>query len=121
MVDELSVRAGGGVVELVDDDVFEGVRAEVSEVGLFSERLDRGEEDVGGRVFVGAGVEAEGGFGSYPTERIEGLAQDLLAVGERQPSFQILLRVELHLWLSPVRSYLRLQITIKRFPEVNSS
>ena len=87
MVDELPVRAGGGVVELVDDDVVEGVRTEVSEVGFFSESLDRGEEDVRTRVFLRTCVEAEGGFGSDPAECIEGLAQNLLAVGDEEYAF----------------------------------
>jgi hypothetical protein len=77
------------VSDVVDDDVVEGVRAEVSEVGLLSESLDRGEEDVGGRVFLGAGVEAEGGFGSDPAESVEGLAQNLFAVGDEEDAFGV--------------------------------
>ncbi len=43
VVDEAPVGAGRGVMELVDDDVVEALRAEVSKVCRLSESLDRGE------------------------------------------------------------------------------
>ena len=87
VVDEAPVGAGG-VVELVNNNVVEGVRAEVSEARRLAESLDRGEEHVGGGVFVGAGVEAECGVGADAAEGVEGLAQDLLAVGDEEDALR---------------------------------
>jgi hypothetical protein len=48
--DQLAVGRGGGVVELVDDEVVEGVRREALEVLAPAERLDRGKHDFGIRI-----------------------------------------------------------------------
>jgi hypothetical protein len=74
---------------LVDDDVVEPVQAEPAQVVRLSEGLDRGEEDVGGRVFLLSGVEAEVGFGADGAEGVEGLAEDLLAVGDEEDALRL--------------------------------
>jgi hypothetical protein len=58
VVDEAPIGRGRGVVELVHDDVVEGVAREALEVGDAAEGLDRREEDVGVRfpLLVGEGV-----------------------------------------------------------------
>jgi len=72
------------VVELVNNNVVEGVRSEVAKVCGLAEGLDRGEEHVGGGHFLGTGVEAEGGFWADAAEGVERLAEDLLAVGDEE-------------------------------------
>ena len=49
-----------------------------------AEGLDRGEEDVGVRVSLLAGVEAQAGVGADPAEGVAGLVEDLLAVGDEE-------------------------------------
>jgi hypothetical protein len=68
------------VVELVHDDVVEGVAREALEVGGAAEGLDRREEDVGVWLPLLARVEAQSGVGPDPSEGVPGLLQDLLAV-----------------------------------------
>ena len=80
VIDEAPVGRGRGVVELVHDDVVEGVAREALEVGGAAEGLDRREEDVGVFVPLLARVEAQSGVGPDPSEGVPGLLQDLLAV-----------------------------------------
>ena len=84
VVDEAPVGRGRGVVELVDDDVVEGVAREALEVGDAAEGLDRGEEDVGVRVPLLAHVEAQAGLGPDPAEGVPRLVEDLLAVRDEE-------------------------------------
>jgi hypothetical protein len=80
VVDEAPVSRGRGVVELVHDDVVEGVAREALEVGGAAEGLDRREEDVGVWLPLVAHVEAQSGVGPDPSEGVPGLLQDLLAM-----------------------------------------
>ena len=58
------------MVELVHDDVVEGVAREALQVGDAAERLDRREEDVGVRFPLLAHVEAQAGLGPDPAEGV---------------------------------------------------
>ena len=69
------------MMELVDDDVVKGPSVEAVEVRHATEGLDRGKENVGRLVFLGTGIEAELRGRANPPEGLQGLAQDLLAVG----------------------------------------
>jgi hypothetical protein len=83
------------VVELVDDDVVEGVAPEALEVGGAPERLDRGEEDLGVGVALRPLVEAEARLGADDAIGVARLAEDLLAVGdEEDPAILGAVRVE---------------------------
>ena len=88
VVDEAPVGAGGGVVELVDDDVVEALRAEPSKVLGFSEGLDRGEEDIRLGRFLVADVEAESGLRADGAEGRERLSQDLLSVSDEEDAIR---------------------------------
>ena len=57
--DQLPVGRGGGVVELVDDDVVERVGSEPLQMLAPAERLDRGKQDVGVRLLPLARVVAK--------------------------------------------------------------
>jgi hypothetical protein len=78
-----AVRAGGSS-ELIDNDVVEGVGSEKPKVRQLAQRLDRGEQDIGVRRLFRAGVAAERGVWPDAAERLQGLGQDFLAVGDEQ-------------------------------------
>ena len=59
VVDQGAVGAGGGVVELVDDDVVEGVGCEGVEVACLPEGLHGSEQNFGVAVLFGVGVTAD--------------------------------------------------------------
>jgi len=84
VVDEAPVGRGRGVVELVHDDVVEGVAREALEVGDAAEGLDRREEDVGVRLPLLAHVEAQAGVGPDPAVGVPGLVQDLFAMRDEE-------------------------------------
>ena len=95
VLDQPSVCRGRGVMELVYDDVVEGVRRELAQVTSPAERLDRGEEDVGVGGLLVAGVEAEDRGRANAAKSLERLAEDLFAVGhEQHPSERWPIRVE---------------------------
>ena len=63
VVQQLAVGGGGGVVELVDDDVVEVFWVEAAEVADPGEGLDGGEEEVGVGLLPAAGQHADGAVG----------------------------------------------------------
>ena len=71
VLDELAVASGGGVVELVNNDVVESVGLEPPEVVDAAERLDRSKDHLGLGSLVLSGVETEGSGG---TDSPEGVA-----------------------------------------------
>ena len=75
VVDEAPPGRGRGVVELVHDDVVEGVAREALEVGGAAEGLDRREEDVGVWLPLLARVEAQSGIGPDPPEGVPELGR----------------------------------------------
>ena len=89
VVDEAPVGRGRGVVELVHDDVVEGVAGEALEVGGAAEGLDRREEDVGVGVALLARVEAQAGVGADAPEGVAGLLEDLLAVRDEEDAAEL--------------------------------
>ena len=84
VVEEGPIAGGGGVVDLVHDDVVECVGLELEQSLRPGELLDRGEDDVAGRVLVGPDEPAHV---LAPEEASEGpgrLYQQLLTVGHDQ-------------------------------------
>ena len=67
-------------MELVQHQVVEVPGAEAVQVPAPAQRLDGGEEDVGVRGPLGAGVEPQRGQGPDPAEGAHGLLEDLLPV-----------------------------------------
>ena len=82
VIDHPAVTAGGGVMELIDYDVVEPVGREP--VQIPGERLDAGEQHAGVRLLLPAVVQAEVRIRLDAAEHVEGLAQNLLAVGDEQ-------------------------------------
>ena len=82
MVDQGAVGAGGGVVELVNDDVVEGIGREGTQVLGPAQGLNGREQDLRVAVPFGVGVAANAGAGTERAEGLRGLIEDLLSVGD---------------------------------------
>ena len=82
MVDDATVGLSGGVVELVDDDVVEGLGVHVVEA--LGERLDAGQHDLGFEVEAWALDQTDAGVGADAPEHLTGLVEDLISVGDEQ-------------------------------------
>lgn len=87
--DQLAVGHRGGVVELVDDEVVEGVRREALQMFAPAERLDRGEYDFGIRILDVAGVVPEPRIRADAAERVERLVQNLFPVRREQHAAEL--------------------------------
>ena len=72
------------MVELVDDDVVEGVRGELSKMLEPAQGLDRREHDFCMRVFGVTGVVAKPSLRSNPSKGVERLTQDLFSMGNEE-------------------------------------
>ena len=72
------------MVELVDNDVVEVIGRKIPQMSYSPERLDRGEKDVRIEVFLGAVIPPETSSRPASAKRLHGLAEDFLAMGDKQ-------------------------------------
>ena len=87
VVDHASVASGGGVMELVNDDVVESVAREADPVS--GQRLDAGEQHSGVGLLRAAVIEAEFRVWLHAREDLEGLPQDLLAMRDEKHAAEL--------------------------------
>lgn len=91
-IEDPPVRCGGGVVDLVDDDVVEGLASQPGEVLGARQLGDRGEHEIRRQLAgiagepAGAGGLAEGA--QQPPVGLRGLSEELGAMGDEQEARQ---------------------------------
>ena len=84
MADDTPIGRGGGVVEFIDDDIFESIRIETGQMSAARERLDRGEDNIRFGVLLLAAIPAKPGAGAHSPERGHSLGKDLLSMRHKQ-------------------------------------